>query len=80
MKLSIHPLFLVGFLAFAFPGVTPATEPAPAALPFPKGDFRWMASQPLVSPTNRPADPCFSIKDPSVVRFDDRYGRAPAPV
>jgi len=37
------------------------------------GNFRWTASQPLVSPAARPADPCHSVKDPSIVRFNDRW-------
>lgn len=33
------------------------------------GRFQWTISPPLVAPINRPEDPCFSVKDPSVV-FD----------
>ena len=41
--------------------------------PFPAGRFRWTASAPLVSPALRPDDPCYSVKDPSIVRYQDRW-------
>ena len=31
------------------------------------GKFQWLASDVLVQPVNRPQDPCFSMKDPTVV-------------
>jgi len=37
------------------------------------GGFRWTASPPLISPAAGRDDPCHAIKDPSVVRFDDRW-------
>jgi hypothetical protein len=37
------------------------------------GNFRWISSAPLVAPVARPADPCYSVKDPTVVRFYDRW-------
>ena len=37
------------------------------------GEFQWTASVPLLSPVDRPDDPCYSVKDPSVVRFGDRW-------
>jgi hypothetical protein len=37
------------------------------------GQFRWVATKPLVSPAKRPEDPCHAIKDPSVIRHDDRW-------
>lgn len=37
------------------------------------GEFRWQTSPPLVSPANRPDDPCYSMKDPTVVFFDGRW-------
>ena len=46
---------------------------AAARDPLRSGAFRWTASPPLVAPANRPHDPCFSIKDPTVVRFDGRW-------
>jgi hypothetical protein len=37
------------------------------------GRFEWNSSGPLVSPITRPDDPCISVKDPSIVRFQDRW-------
>src|SRR2546423_15447013 len=37
------------------------------------GDFRWTVSPPLVAPVERPEDPCFSVKDPTVVRYNDHW-------
>jgi hypothetical protein len=37
------------------------------------GPFEWIASEPLVSPVNRPEDPCVAIKDPAIVRFENRW-------
>jgi len=41
--------------------------------PFQSGKFRWWAGEPVLSPTNRPGDKCYSVKDPSVVKFEDRW-------
>jgi len=38
-----------------------------------KAPFYWELSQPLLSPVTRPHDPCFSVKDPSVVRYNGRW-------
>ena len=46
---------------------------SPSALHILQGDFRWTASGPLVSPVNRPDDPCYSVKDPSIIRYGDRW-------
>jgi hypothetical protein len=35
--------------------------------------FRWTSSPPLVAPVERPGDPCFSVKDPTVVRYNGRW-------
>lgn len=37
------------------------------------GKFNWIASPPLVSPADRPNDPCDSIKDPTIVRYNGRW-------
>jgi hypothetical protein len=37
------------------------------------GRFQWTISAPLISAANRPDDPCFAPKDPTVVRFQDRW-------
>jgi hypothetical protein len=41
--------------------------------PLRTGHFLWTASEPLVSPADRPDDPCYSVKDPSVVRFENHW-------
>lgn len=38
-----------------------------------QGRFHWRASAPIQAAANRPADPCFSVKDPTIVRFQDRW-------
>jgi len=43
------------------------------SLPFGEDVFRWNVSAPLISPMTRPEDPCYSVKDPSIVRFEDRW-------
>lgn len=35
--------------------------------------FSWRLSAPLVEPLDRPGDPCFSVKDPSVVYAEGRW-------
>ena len=37
------------------------------------GRFKWVASQPLFAPPQRPDDPCVSIKDPSIVFYEGRW-------
>ncbi len=37
------------------------------------GQFRWTMSEPLLAPAIRADDPCFSVKDPSIVRYGDRW-------
>jgi len=40
---------------------------------FLKGRFRWTSSKPLLSPAERPDDPCFSVKDPTVVYHNNKW-------
>jgi len=37
------------------------------------GDFRWVASRPLVQPVQAPNDHYYSVKDPSIVYHDGRW-------
>ncbi len=46
-----------------------AAEPDPLTT----GDFRWTVGPPVVAPAERPADPCYSVKDPTVVHYDGRW-------
>ncbi len=38
-----------------------------------RGDFRWKSTAPLVLPQDIGGISCYSIKDPSIVRFNDRW-------
>lgn len=38
-----------------------------------KGEFAWKISQPLVSPAERAEDPCYSVKDPSIVFYEGKW-------
>ena len=42
----------------------------PAGLTAP---FAWDLSAPVLSPVERPDDPCYSVKDPTVVQYDGRW-------
>jgi len=54
--------------------LTLAAESAGAARKaFEDGKFSWRASGPLVAPDARAADPAVSIKDPTIVRYQDRW-------
>lgn len=35
--------------------------------------FSWLSSPPLVSPIDRPEDPCISVKDPTIVHHGGRW-------
>jgi len=51
-----------------------AAEPQRAARSaFEDGKFSWKASGPLVAPEARAADPAVSVKDPTIVRYRDRW-------
>jgi hypothetical protein len=40
---------------------------------FAEGAFQWRCGPPVQSPVERTNDPCFSVKDPTVVRYQDRW-------
>lgn len=61
----------IGLVIAALAPCAPAAD-APAG-PLTDGAFAWELSAPLIAPAPRPADPCHSIKDPSVVFFDSRW-------
>ena len=56
--------FLAASAAGLLPSAIRAADPAPPLLSPP---YRWTLTPPLVSPADRPADPCHAVKDPSVV-------------
>jgi hypothetical protein len=37
------------------------------------GDFKWTVGEPVLSAADRPEDPCYSVKDPSVVFFEGKW-------
>jgi hypothetical protein len=37
------------------------------------GDFQWTLGPPVLSPLQRPGDTTYSVKDPTIVRFDGRW-------
>jgi len=38
-----------------------------------RGEFQWNCGSALIAPVERSADPCVSIKDPSIIRYDGRW-------
>jgi hypothetical protein len=50
-----------------------AAAPAVGLTNLPSGRFQWAVSEPLVSPAQRPADPCISMKDPTVVFHEGHW-------
>lgn len=67
--MDTHPrptrrLFLAAPAAGLLPAATRAADPPQPLLSPP---YSWSLSPPLVSPADRPADPCHAVKDPSVV-------------
>lgn len=51
--------------------IRPATSQS--ARDFLSGNFSWTTGPPLVSPVLRPSDPCYSVKDPSIVWYGGRW-------
>jgi hypothetical protein len=52
----------------------PKSDPIPhSTFPIPHSEFSWTVGAPVVAPADRPTDPCYSIKDPTVVRYQDRW-------
>jgi len=41
--------------------------------PFSAAPIRWTVSKPLVGPVNHGGDLCYSVKDPTIVRYDGRW-------
>jgi dienelactone hydrolase len=66
-------LLMVAFLLV--PGAAEAADSInhKAIADFLVGRFHWTATPALIAPADRPSDPCYGIKDPTVVRFDGRW-------
>ena len=70
---GISPVVLTAWLLLAF-SIAPWSNAAVASTdPLQSGHFEWTASDPLLAPANRPVDLCYSVKDPTVVRFENRW-------
>lgn len=37
------------------------------------GNFQWTCSAPILAPADRPQDPCYSVKDPTIVRCEGQW-------
>lgn len=57
------------WVALVVAGSAAAAEPPPLLTP----PYAWSLSPPLISPANRPDDPCHAIKDPTVVFHDGKW-------
>ena len=60
--------FWLAALVLVFPTVVMAQSPL-----FGEGRFQWRCGPAVQSPVERTNDPCFSVKDPTVVRYQDRW-------
>lgn len=76
----ITTVFVALVSVTAIRGPTAALPPAweddedpPAIRDLLAGRFAWTTGAPLVSPADRPEDPCRGIKDPSIVQFDGKW-------
>ena len=77
MPKRLAPLLLTLSMTTWTPTAASPPESAPA-VPLSSteplaGRFQWTAGPPLVGPSTRPEDPCQSIKDPTIVRYQDRW-------
>jgi hypothetical protein len=48
-------------------------EPSRAVADLLAGKFLWKLGAPLLAPAERGADPCYSVKDPSIVRYNGKW-------
>src|SRR5262245_52835892 len=73
-RLSLLLLVLAAGLTLALtaPAGSPV-RPASGRPPARAGRWEWAVSPPLVSPASRPADPCYGVKDPTLVFFGGRW-------
>ena len=62
-----------GAIASAPPAVPRTEAPKPVAVPGLPGAFAWTASAPLIVPRSDPKHDLVAVKDPTVVRFNDRW-------
>lgn len=72
-QLTMRWFLAVGTVVFFPFGLAVGAEFAPAWKPFEDGMFSWKASEPLVAPDAKAADPQISIKDPTIIRHEARW-------
>jgi hypothetical protein len=60
-------------LALALTAAAWAATPGGPAEDLLAGRFAWTVGEPVLAPADRPDDPCFSVKDPSVVFHGGRW-------
>ncbi|MFO1499254.1 MAG: hypothetical protein U1G07_12810 [Verrucomicrobiota bacterium] len=60
-------------VVFALPTAFAAETTLNEASAWQTGTFKWLLPSPVLSPADRPNDPCYSVKDPSVVYFEGRW-------
>jgi len=69
--------FIIALLAavpFTGLGQAPAETARQKAISnFLAGNFRWLLGPPVLSPVERREDLCFSVKDPSIIRYNGRW-------
>jgi len=75
-RFSTSTLLLIALLfyrpAFSAEQASPG-NPSNAVSNLLSGQFQWRCTEPLVSPVSRREDPCYSVKDPSVVYYQERW-------
>lgn len=73
----MHTLALVSIAtATMLAGLASAAEPGAGEAPLPeslRAPFAWTASEPLLAAPQRPGDPCYSLKDPTIVYHGGRW-------
>src|SRR5687767_11748058 len=66
-------VLLASLAAIATSSAAPRGQEAGNAANALPARFEWTASAALVGPADRPGDPCYSVKDPTVVRHGGRW-------
>jgi hypothetical protein len=73
----LEPLIYIGVLGFGCAGMAFGSDEmqSQSVNPSSKIDppFFWQLSSPMLSPVERPEDPCVSVKDPTIIYYDNRW-------
>lgn len=62
-----------GFTIILFAVASAQAGPPDAIALLQEGNLCWQAGPPIFEPAQRPADPCFSVKDPTIVFHNGRW-------